>query len=118
GAEPDAEAGFVVRRLKLRGMADAGNSHSTNGNRVIDGIGEDRVLSGRREHAHRQHGARRVLRAREREEVGNVGRRLADRPWAVNMIGHGEPLVSFPGSVVTSSLPSTSMHSCSARKST
>ena len=86
--EPEAEADLVVRGLKLRGVANAGNDHAANGDRVIDGVREHRILAGRRENARAQHGARGVLRARKREEVGEIGRGLANRPRTVNVIGH------------------------------
>ena len=87
--EPEAEADLVVRRLKLRGIANAGNGHAANGDRVIDDVREDRIFAGRREHAHGENGARGILRAREREEVADIGRGVANRPRTVNMIGHG-----------------------------
>ena len=89
--EPEAEADLVVRGLKLRGIADACNGHAANDDRVVDDVRENRAFAGRRENAHGEDGARRILRTREGEEVGDVGRGLADRPRTVNVIGHRQP---------------------------
>ena len=57
--EPEAEADLVVPGLKLCGGADARDDHAPNGDRVIDGVREHRILAGRRENAGGQDGARR-----------------------------------------------------------
>ena len=89
--EPEAEADLVVRGLKLRGVANACNGHAANDDRVIDDVRENRIFAGRRENAHGEDGARRVLRTRERKEIGDVGRGLANRPRTINVIGHRWP---------------------------
>src|SRR4029453_16948152 len=70
---------------------NARNGHAANDDRVIDDVREDRILAGRRENAHGEDGARRVLGTRERKEVGNVARRLANRARTINVIGHCWP---------------------------
>jgi hypothetical protein len=91
GIEPDGEADLVVFGLKPCGIANAGNRHAANGDHVIDRVREDRTFSGGRKDAHGENGARRVLRTREREEIADIGRGVANRPRTVNMIGHREP---------------------------
>src|SRR4029453_10684045 len=96
--EPEAEADLVVPGLKLRGSANPGNDHASDGDRVIDGIRKHRMFAGRRKDAGAQDGARGVVRARKREEVGEVGRGLANRARTVNVIGHRFSPSLAPGS--------------------
>src|SRR4029453_8190274 len=95
--EPEAEADLVVPGLKLRGSANPGNDHASDGDRVIDGIRKHRMFAGRRKDAGAQDGARGVVRARKREEVGEVGRGLANRARTVNVIGHRSSPSLAPG---------------------
>src|SRR5262249_50546952 len=69
-------------------IADARYGHPANDDCVIDDIGENRIFPGVGENAHGKNGTPRDLRAREREKVGEVGCRIADRPWTVDVIGH------------------------------
>ena len=89
--EPEAKADLVVRGLKLRGIANARNGHAANDDRVIDDVRENCIFAGRGENAHGEDGARRVFRARKRKEIGDVGRRFANRPRTINVIGHHWP---------------------------
>ena len=89
--EPEAEADLVVRGLKLRGVANARNGHAANGDRVIDDVRKNRLFTGRRENTCGENGMRGVLWAGEGEEVGEVGRGVANRPRAINVIGHRRP---------------------------
>ena len=91
GLEPEAEADLIGFRLKLRGVSNACNGHVANGDRVIDDVRENRIFAGGRENIHGEDGARRVFRTGEREEVGDVGRGVANRPRTVNVIGHRQP---------------------------
>ena len=100
--ELEAEADFLVRGLKLRGIADAGNRHAADGNHVVDRVGEDGAFAGRRKNAHREDSARRVLRTREREKVGDVGRGVANRPRTINVIRHRQPPFMRSSSQATS----------------
>jgi hypothetical protein len=52
--EPEAEAELFVRGLKSGCVANACNGHATNGDRLIDDVGERSVFAGRRERAHGQ----------------------------------------------------------------
>jgi hypothetical protein len=86
--EAETEADLIAGRLKLRGVTDACNNDPPKDDRVIDDVREKRIFAGRREHARAQDGTRGLVRAGKREQVGEVGRRLADRPRAVYVIGH------------------------------
>src|SRR4029434_4466436 len=51
GLEPKAKADLIVCRLKLRAVPNACNGHTANGDRIIDDIRENRILTGSREDA-------------------------------------------------------------------
>jgi hypothetical protein len=76
--------------LKLRGVANAGNTHPPN-DESRDRMAFEKIASSPAEG--KTHMAKTVcagvLRAREREEVGQVGSRIADRARTVYVIGHG-----------------------------
>src|SRR5215470_15291252 len=74
--------------LKLRAVANAGNGHAANCDRVIDDVREHRLFASRWEDARGENGVRGILRTRKREEVGEISREIADRPRTVNVIGH------------------------------
>src|SRR5207245_9452150 len=86
--ESDAKADLVVRWLKPGGVANACNRHASDDDRVIDDLREKCVVTGRRENARGEDDARGALRTREREQIGEVGRGLTNRPRTINVIGH------------------------------
>ena len=76
--EPEGEADLIISRLELRCVAETGNGDASDGNRIVDDVGEHRIFAGSGENAHGEDGAGGIFGACKREKVGDVGRGIAN----------------------------------------
>ncbi len=84
--ESTAEANFLIARLELRRIAKARHRGPTHDERVIDHIGKHRAGARRGKHTQREHRAVRVGRARERKQIAEIARRVADLSGPIDMV--------------------------------
>src|SRR4029078_12110313 len=87
-AEMAGKTNLSIARLELRRVPRPRDGHATDGNRVIECVREDRLRARSREDIEGHYRPCRILRTYESEQIGDVGGGIADRPGAIDMIGH------------------------------
>jgi hypothetical protein len=73
GVKPATEANFRVSRLEFGGVAEASHFRATNDDRMIDRIRENCIDTARRKDVRSQHCTGWIFRARECEQIREIG---------------------------------------------
>src|SRR5262249_38675743 len=95
GVELDAEANLRSARLEFCRIAKPRYRGAAQDDRMRNNVGKHCIGAAAREDVERQHDASGIFGARKSEKVGDVGGRIAQLSWPIEMIGHRQtPLLS------------------------